>query len=142
MRPGTSDALSSKTVDKEEFQMPHIKIRRFSGFILAGSLALAIGGYVPGAFAQAPAPTGSLEATTSDPSTVVGNNSGGTAPGPNYSGPASASGANSPPANSGLTDPKTGANNDTVPSITTNPSSGMPSGAPGVASNGSGMASH
>jgi hypothetical protein len=43
------------------------------------------------------------------------NNSGGTAPGRVYSGPAAQFGANSPPVNSGITDPKTGANNDTVP---------------------------
>jgi hypothetical protein len=43
------------------------------------------------------------------------NNSGGTAPAPVYSGPAAQSGANSPPVNSGITDPRTGANNDTRP---------------------------
>jgi hypothetical protein len=72
----------------------------------AQTAAPAGGGMAPGAAGL----------TSTNPGVVAqGNNSGGTAPAPVYSGPAAASGANSPPVNSGITDPKTGANNDTRP---------------------------
>jgi hypothetical protein len=61
------------------------------------------------------APGGAGLSTTNPGVVANGNNSGGTAPAPVYSGPAAASGANSPPVNSGITDPHTGANNDTRP---------------------------
>jgi hypothetical protein len=86
-----------------------------------GTLVLVLGS-VPIVYAQTGAPAGGGMApgaaglTSTNPGVVAqGNNSGGTAPAPVYSGPAAASGANSPPVNSGITDPKTGANNDTRP---------------------------
>jgi hypothetical protein len=88
---------------------------------LISAFGLAFGS-VPAVRAQAAAPAvpstapGSAGLTITNPGvTAQGNNSGGTAPGPVYPGPAAMSGANSPPVNSGITDPKTGANNDTVP---------------------------
>src|SRR5580700_9833090 len=93
------------------------KAIKYAALLLAGSVLVAVG-ICPTAFAQAPAPSsasGPSNSGITDPGTVVGNHSGGTAPGPVYSGPAAAAGANSPPVNSGITDPKTGANNDTLP---------------------------
>jgi hypothetical protein len=90
-------------------------IFRMSVFALAFASA-------PVVYAQTGAPGGGGMApggaglSTTNPGVVAnGNNSGGTAPAPVYSGPAAASGANSPPVNSGITDPHTGANNDTRP---------------------------
>lgn len=112
-----------------------IKNKRISAFIIIGSVALAMGTTEPVVFAQGAAPAGATGVTNpNDPSSAVGNNSGGTAPGPVYSGPAAASGANSPPVNSGITDPKTGANNDTIPSDSTAP--GAPVGNLGSPSTG------
>ena len=76
-----------------------IKTRKFPALLLAGSLALSVGAFAPVVFAQAPAPSsasGPSNSGITDPGTAVGNNSGGTAPAPVYSGPAAASGANSP----------------------------------------------
>lgn len=88
--------------------------------IRISALALAFGS-VPIGHAQTAAPAGGGMApgaaglsTTNPGIAAQGNNSGGTAPGPVYPGPAAISGANSPPVNSGITDPKTGANNDTL----------------------------
>jgi hypothetical protein len=109
------------------------KIKKYAALLLAGSVIVTVG-LSPTAFAQAPAPSsasGPSNSGITDPGTVVGNHSGGTAPGPVYSGPAAAAGANSPPVNSGVTDPKTGANNDTLP-----PSqSGLPSETSGMQPN-------
>ena len=86
-----------------------------------GVLTLAFAS-APLVYAQTGAPGGGGTApgvaglSTTNPGVVAnGNNSGGTAPAPVYSGPVAASGANSPPVNSGITDPHTGANNDTRP---------------------------
>src|SRR5271156_1897652 len=91
------------------------KTNRLRALLMAGSISLAFGAMVPNAFAQA-APGVAPGSGANDPGTAAGNHSGGTAPGPVYSGPAAAAGANSPPVNSGVSDPKTGANNDTLPS--------------------------
>jgi hypothetical protein len=116
------------------------KTKKYAALSVAGSVLVAVG-LSSAAFAQAPAPssaTGPSNSGITDPGTVVGNHSGGTAPGPVYSGPAAAAGANSPPVNSGVTDPKTGANNDTLP-----PSQpGPPSVTTGMQPNSSGAASH
>jgi hypothetical protein len=115
------------------------KIKKYAALLFAGSVLVAVS-ISPAAFAQAPAPSsasGPSNSGITDPGTVVGNHSGGTAPGPVYSGPAAAAGANSPPVNSGVTDPKTGANNDTVPPSQPGPpsvTSGMQSNSPGAAS--------
>jgi hypothetical protein len=92
---------------------------KLPAFILGAALVC---GSVTVVDAQTGAPAGGGAAGAAsglnNPSVGMGtreNNSGGTAPGPVYSGPAAQSGANSPPVNSGITDPKTGANNDTVP---------------------------
>ena len=87
--------------------------------LLISAFGLAFGS-VPAVHAQAPAAPstapGSARLANTNPGVATqGNNSGGTAPGPVYPGPAAMSGANSPPVNSGITDLKTGANNDTVP---------------------------
>jgi hypothetical protein len=95
--------------------------RSWTTFFGIGVLSLSFG-LAPLACAQsgAPAgggmPSGAPGLSTTNPGVVAnGNNSGGTAPAPVYSGPAAATGANSPPVNSGITDPHTGANNDTKP---------------------------
>jgi hypothetical protein len=103
------------------------KNKKLYALMFAGSLAIAVGAAIPVAFAQA-APSAMSGPSTTDPGTAAGNNSGGTAPGPVYGGPAAASGANSPPPNSGVTDPKTGANNDTRPMNSTTSGPTMPSG--------------
>ena len=95
--------------------------------VILGTLLLC--GSVPVVNAQtgAPAGGGAAAGTASSLDNPNGNaatrenNAGGTAPGPVYPGPAAQSGANSPPVNSGITDPKTGANNDTRPSSGSNP---------------------
>jgi hypothetical protein len=113
---------------------------KYAGLLLAASMLVAVGP-TPAAFAQAPAPSsasGPSNSGITDPGTVLGNHSGGTAPGPVYSGPAAAAGANSPPVNSGVTDPKTGANNDTLPSS----QPGLPSETSGMQPNSQGPASH
>jgi len=107
-----------------------IKGKKFSLLLIAGSMSLAVGAFVPVAFAQAPGPSTASGPGIRDPATASGNNSGGTAPGPMYSAPEAALGANSPPVNSGITDPKTGANNDTIPSTATNSASGTQPGMP------------
>jgi hypothetical protein len=109
------------------------KKKKLYALMFAGSIAIAVGAAVPLAFAQA-APSAMSGPSTTDPGTATGNNSGGTAPAPVYGGPAAASGANSPPVNSGITDPKTGANNDTRPLNSTTSGPTMPSG-PNTASN-------
>ena len=106
------------------------KKKKLYALMFAGSLAIAVGAAIPVAFAQM-APSAP---STTDPGTAAGNNSGGTAPGPVYGGPAAAWGANSPPINSGITDPKTGANNDTRPLNSTTSGPTMPSG-PNTAAN-------
>jgi hypothetical protein len=103
------------------------KKKKLYALMFAGSLAIAVGAAIPVAFAQA-APSATSGPSTTDPGTAAGNNSGGTAPGPVYGRPAAASGANSPPPNSGITDPKTGANNDTRPMNSTTSGPTMPSG--------------
>jgi hypothetical protein len=117
-----------------------IKTTTYAALLLAGSVFMTIS-HSPAAFAQAPAPSSAAGPSNSgitDPGTVVGNHSGGTAPGPVYSGPAAAAGANSPPVNSGVTDPKTGANNDTMP-----PSQpGVPPETSGMQPNSQGTVSH
>jgi len=117
------------------------KTNRLRALLMAGSISLAFGAMVPNAFAQA-APGVAPGSGANDPGTAAGNNSGGTAPGPVYSGPAAASGANSPPVNSGITDPKTGANNDTLPMNSKDTGPGMPPGPPGEPANGTGMPSN
>jgi hypothetical protein len=116
------------------------KTNKLRALFMAGSLSLALGAVVTNAFAQA-APGGMVGPST-NPGTAVGNNSGGTAPGPVYSGPAAAAGANSPPVNSGITDPKTGANNDTLPMNSKNTGPSVPPGPPGQPANGTGMPSN
>ena len=116
------------------------KATKYAALLVAGSVLMAVS-LSPAAFAQAPAPSspaGPSNSGITDPGTDVGNHSGGTAPGPVYSGPAAAAGANSPPVNSGVTDPKTGANSDTIP-----PSQpGLPSETSGMQPNSQGTASH
>jgi hypothetical protein len=103
------------------------KKKKLYALMFAGSFAIAVGAAIPVAFAQM-APSAVAAPGTTDPGTAAGNNSGGTAPGPVYGGPAAASGANSPPVNSGITDPKTGANNDTRPMNSTTSGPTMPAG--------------
>jgi hypothetical protein len=117
------------------------KTNTVRALFMAGSLSLAFGAGLPAAFAQA-APGAMSGPSTTDPGTAAGNNSGGTAPAPVYSGPAAAAGANSPPVNSGITDPKTGANNDTLPMNSKDTGPTVPPGPPGEPANGSGMPSH
>ena len=122
--------------------MHNPKTKKLRALLMAGSLSLAFGAAIPvAAFAQA-APGAMPGPSTTDPGTAAGNNSGGTAPAPVYSGPAAAAGANSPPVNSGITDPKTGANNDTLPMNSKDTGPTMPPGPPGEPAGAAGMASH
>ena len=93
-----------------------MKITASASVSLLALSIMAAGILVPQASAQtgAPAPATQAGSASGYSGASVGNNSGGTAPGPVYPGPAAASGANSPPPNSGVTNPKTGANTDTL----------------------------
>jgi hypothetical protein len=107
---------------------------KMSRLVLVGSMAIGIAAFAATAFAQATAPASPSGAgmSVTNSSTSSGNSSlGGTASAPTYGVPAAASDANGPPVNSGITDPKTGANNDTTP-MASNPPPPYP-GAPGPA---------
>ncbi len=107
--------------------------RKMTHLVLAGSLAIGMGAFAATAFSQAGAPAapGGEGMGMTNPNSPGGSaDAGGTAPAPIYGGPAAASGANSPPVNSGITDPKTGANNDTMPMASSKPPY---SGSPGPA---------
>jgi hypothetical protein len=103
-------------IDEELFMRCSVKV---AALILANALVY---GLVPVVSARTGVPAGGGASGTAtglagnNPGAAAReNNSGGTAPAPVYSGPAAQAGANSPPVNSGITDPKTGANNDTRP---------------------------